>query len=38
MRINKEKMMDAVQIAAAWMNKNLVPGIAMAYFSEGKLI
>lgn len=38
MRINKEKMMDAVQIAAASMNKNLVPGIAMAYFSEGKLI
>lgn len=38
MRLNKEKMMNASEVAKTSMKKNLVPGLAMAYISEGKLV
>lgn len=38
MKLNKEKMMNAVEAAKASMERNKVPGLAMAYISEGKVI
>lgn len=38
MRIDKNKMMNASEVAKESMEKNLVPGLAMAYIENGKLI
>ena len=38
MRLNKDKMLKTTEIAEKSMKENLVPGLAMAYISEGKTI